>query len=383
MKRLAILGSTGSIGVNVLKVVADFRDEFEILALAAGANIQMLREQIRVIRPRLVSVLDAGDAHSLEGEGVEVVYGEEGLIRAATYPGVDLVVVAVVGSVGVRPILAAIQQGKYVALANKESLVMAGEIIVKMAQEMGVEILPVDSEHSAIYQALGGRRKGEGIRRIILTASGGPFYQRPASALKEVRPEEALVHPIWRMGEKISIDSATLMNKGLEVIEAHWLFDIPPERIDVLIHPQGVVHSMVEFVDGSIIAQMSMPDMRIPIAYALSYPKRLQLDLPKLDLTELNHLSFAPPDHERFPSLRLAYEALQAGGTMPAVLNAANEVAVQAFLQGRIGFDQIPIVVAAAMEDHHPKPLRGIEDALEADRWARGEACTFIEGVSR
>ena len=383
MKRLAILGSTGSIGGNTLEIAGRYREEFEVLALAAGTNLPLLREQIRAFKPRLVSVLDQEHAHALKGEGVEVVYGEEGLIRAATFPGVDLVVSAVVGSVGVLPLLAAIDAGKDIALANKEAMVMAGEIIMQKAQEKGAAILPIDSEHSAIFQALGSRMGGEGIKRIILTASGGPLYNRPAEAFKKVSPQEALAHPVWQMGPKVSVDSATLMNKGLEVIEAHWFFRVPPERIEVLIHPQGVVHSLVEYVDSSIIAQLSIPDMRIPIAYALSYPKRLAMELPHLNLVELNHLSFDPPDCEKFPSLKLAYEALATGGTMPAVLNAANEAAVEAFLQGRIGFDQIPHVVASTMNGHKATPLREVEAVLEADQWAKEKAQAFIQKVSR
>ncbi|OGP82447.1 MAG: 1-deoxy-D-xylulose-5-phosphate reductoisomerase [Deltaproteobacteria bacterium RBG_16_54_11] len=383
MKRLAILGSTGSVGVNTLEIAGRFREEFEVLVLAAGTNLPLLREQIRAFKPRLVSVLDQERASSLRAEGVEVVYGEEGLIQAATFPGVDLVVSAVVGSVGILPLLAAIEEGTDVALANKESMVTAGEIIVKKAQEKGVAILPIDSEHSAIFQALGSKLGGEGIKRIILTASGGPFYNMPAEAFKKVTPREALAHPIWRMGPKISVDSATLMNKGLEVIEAHWFFRVPSERIEVLIHPQGVVHSLVEYVDSSIIAQLSIPDMRIPIAYALSYPKRLFMDLPVLNLVELNHLTFDPPDVEKFPCLKLAYQALETGGTLPAVLNAANEVAVEAFLQGRISFDRIPHVVASTMDRHQATPLHDVEAALEADRWAKAKVLTFIQKVSQ
>jgi 1-deoxy-D-xylulose-5-phosphate reductoisomerase len=387
MKRLAILGSTGSIGVNTLEIVARFREEFDVLALAAGTNIPLLHEQIRAFKPCLVSVLDPERADllrkDLRGEEVEVVYGAEGLIRAATFPGVEMVVLAVVGSIGILPLLAAIEGGRDVALANKESMVTAGEIIVKKAQQKGVAILPIDSEHSAIFQALGSKMGGEGVKRIILTASGGPFYTLPVEAFKKVTPQEALNHPVWDMGPKISVDSATLMNKGLEVIEAHWFFRVPPERIEVLIHTQGVVHSLVEYVDSSIIAQLSCPDMRIPIAYALSYPKRLAADLPVLNLGELNHLTFDPPDYEKFPSLRLAYEALDGGGTLPAVLNAANEAAVEAFLQGRIGIDHIPRVVASTMEGHHTTPLHGVEDALEADRWAKAKALDFIQEVSR
>jgi len=383
MKRLAVLGSTGSIGVNALEIVGRFREEFEVLALAAGTNLPLLREQIKAFKPRLVSVLDREHARALKEKGLEVVYGEEGLIQAAAFPGVDLLVSAVVGSVGIRPLLAAIEAGSDVALANKESMVIAGEIIVKKAHEKGTAILPIDSEHSAIFQALGSKMGGEGIKRIILTASGGPFYNMPAEAFKKVTPREALAHPVWQMGPKISVDSATLMNKGLEVIEAHWFFQIPPERIEVVIHPQGVVHSLVEYVDSSIIAQLSIPDMRIPIAYALSYPQRLAMDLPVLNLRELNHLTFDPPDVEKFPSLKLAYEALETGGTMPAVLNAANEVAVGAFLQGKIGFDRIPHVVVSTMQGHKATPLREVKDALEADQWAKEKALAFIQKESR
>jgi 1-deoxy-D-xylulose-5-phosphate reductoisomerase len=383
MKRLAILGSTGSVGVNTLEIVGRFREEFEVLALAAGTNLPLLREQIKAFKPRLVSVFDREHARALKENGLEVVYGKEGLMQAAAFPGVDLVVSAVVGSIGIRPLLAAIEAGTDVALANKESMVTAGEIIVKKAREKGAVILPVDSEHSAIFQALGNKMGGEGIKRIILTASGGPFYNMTAEALKKVTPREALAHPVWRMGPKISVDSATLMNKGLEVIEAHWFFHVPPERIEVVIHPQGVVHSLVEYVDSSIIAQLSIPDMRIPIAYALSYPQRLAIDLPVLNLRELNHLTFDPPDVEKFPSLKLAYEALETGGTLPAVLNAANEVAVEAFLQGRIGFDRIPAVVASTMHGHKPTPLREVNDVLEADQWAKEKALAFIQKESR
>jgi len=387
MKRLVILGSTGSIGVNTLKIVERCNEEFEVLALAAGQNLALLRKQIKRFKPRMVSVLNQDLAHDLRKdfreEAVEIVYGAEGLICAAALPGVELVVSAVVGSIGLLPLLAAIEAGKDVALANKESMVMAGEIIVQKAKEKGVAILPIDSEHSAIFQALGGKVGGEGVKRIFLTASGGPFYTLPAEAFKKVSPQEALAHPVWEMGPKISVDSATMMNKGLEVIEAHWFFQVPPERIEILIHPQGVIHSLVEYVDGSIIAQLSVPDMRIPIAYALSYPKRLATNLPGLNLVELNHLTFDPPDFEKFPCLKLAYEALEGGGTLPAVLNAANEVAVEAFLQGKIGFDHIPRVVASTLNGHKATPLHGVEDALEADRWAKAKALNFIQEVSQ
>ena len=387
MKKLAILGSTGSIGVNTLEVVRQFRGEFEVCSLAAaGTNLALLREQIKEFSPRLVAVRDQECAQALQealaGERIEVVSGVEGLIQAATVAGVELVVLSVVGAIGIHPLLAAIEAGTNVALANKEAIVTAGEIVMKKAQDKGVAILPIDSEHSAIFQALGGKLTGEGIKRIVLTASGGPFYTVPADALIKVSPRQALAHPIWAMGPKISVDSATMMNKGLEVIEAHWLFHVPAERIEVAIHPQGVVHSLVEYIDGSLIAQLSIPDMRIPISYALAYPKRLAIELPALDLAQLNHLTFDAPDHEKFPCLRLAYQALAHGGTMPAVLNAANEAAVGAFLQGQISFNQIPQVVAATMDDHRPTPLRGIEDALAAEEWARGRALDDIREVA-
>ena len=388
MKQLAILGSTGSIGVNTLEVVKQFREEFEVCSLAAaGKNLALLREQIKEFRPRLVAVRDHERAHALRealaGERIEVVSGVEGLIQAATVAGVELVVLSVVGAIGIHPRLAAIEAGTNVALANKEAIVTAGEIVMKKAQANGVAILPIDSEHSAIFQALGGRLTGEGIKRIVLTASGGPFYTVPAEALIKVSPQQAIAHPVWAMGPKISVDSATMMNKGLEVIEAHWLFHVPSERIEVAIHPQGVVHSLVEYVDGSLIAQLSIPDMRIPISYALAYPKRLAMELPALDLAQLNHLTFDPPDEGKFPCLRLAYEALAHGGTMPAVLNAANEAAGGAFLQGQISFNQIPQVVASTMDDHRPSTLEGVEDALAAEQWAKGRALDVIREVSQ
>ncbi|MBN1255946.1 MAG: 1-deoxy-D-xylulose-5-phosphate reductoisomerase [Deltaproteobacteria bacterium] len=384
MKRLAILGSTGSIGVNTLEIVGRFREEFEILALAAGKNLSLLHEQIKAFKPRLVSVLDQECARALhkalEGIDVEVVYGEEGLTRVATFPGVDLMVSAVVGSIGILPLLAAIEAGTDVALANKESIVTAGEIIMKKAHEKGVAILPIDSEHSAIFQALGGKMRGDGVKRIILTASGGPFYTLPAEQLKQVSPQEALAHPVWDMGPKISVDSATMMNKGLEVIEAHWFFQVPSERIEVLIHPQGVVHSLVEYVDSSMIAQLGVPDMRIPISYALSYPKRLLAGIPSLNLVELNHLTFDHPDFAKFPCLKLAYQALETGGTLPAVLNAANEVAVEAFLGGSLKFTEISLLVKRVMEEHEVTSAHTIEDILMADDRAKEKAKDILEG---
>ncbi len=382
MKRLAVLGSTGSIGVNTLDIAGRFENEFKVVALSAGTNIQLLREQIERFEPKAVSVLNEALANALKRKispkKIEVLFGVEGLIQITTLPEIDLVVSALVGAAGLIPTISAIKAKKSVALANKESLVMAGKIIVEEARKNGVAILPVDSEHSAIFQTLAGRSKGE-IKRIILTASGGPFLNLPYEKMKEVTAKEALHHPTWDMGRKVSIDSASLMNKGLEVIEARWLFGVSTEQIDVQIHPQSVVHSMVEYIDGSIIAQMGITDMRIPISYALSYPKRLRLDLPSLDLFHMDGLTFLPPDMERFPCLRLAYRSMEVGETMPAVLNAANEVAVNSFLEETIKFTDIPAIVETVMEDHQIKPLTTLDDALRVDQWAREKTKKLIE----
>ncbi|MBM4350246.1 MAG: 1-deoxy-D-xylulose-5-phosphate reductoisomerase [Deltaproteobacteria bacterium] len=382
MKRLAILGSTGSIGVNTLDIVRQFPERFEVVSLSAGLNIELLKEQILRFRPRAVSVLNQEAARELQKgiarRDVEVVYGVEGLIRVATHPEVDQVVSAIVGAVGLIPTLSAIKTGKSIALANKEPLVMAGKIVMEEAKKNGVRILPVDSEHSAIFQSLLGHRK-EDIHRLILTASGGPFLNLPFSKLHEVTVRDALNHPHWDMGKKITIDSASLMNKGLEVIEARWLFDIPAEKIIVRIHPQSVVHSMVEYIDGSIIGQMGIADMRIPIAYALSFPERLSLKLDSLDLSQVGPLTFSPPDLEKFPCLRLAYQSMEIGETMPAILNAANEAAVNGFLEGSIKFTDIPLLIQRVMEEHEVKTARTIEDILRADQWAREKTKTIIE----
>jgi len=382
MKRLAVLGSTGSIGVNTLDIARRFENEFKVVALSAGTNIQLLREQIERFEPKAVSVLNEALANALKRKispkKIEVLFGVEGLIQITTLPEIDLVVSALVGAAGLIPTISAIKAKKSVALANKESLVMAGKIIVEEARKNGVAILPVDSEHSAIFQTLAGRSKGE-VKRIILTASGGPFLNLPYEKMKEVTAKEALHHPTWDMGRKVSIDSASLMNKGLEVIEARWLFGVSTEQIDVQIHPQSVVHSMVEYIDGSIIAQMGITDMRIPISYALSYPKRLRLDLPSLDLFHMDGLTFLPPDMERFPCLRLAYRSMEVGETMPAVLNAANEVAVNSFLEETIKFTDIPAIVETVMEDHQIKPLTTLDDALRVDQWAREKTKKLIE----
>jgi 1-deoxy-D-xylulose-5-phosphate reductoisomerase len=382
MKRLAVLGSTGSIGVNTLDIAGRFKNEFKVVALAAGTNIQLLREQIERFKPKVVSVLNEALAEALKKKisphETEVLHGVEGLIQISALSEVDLVVSALVGAAGLIPTISAIKARKPIALANKESLVMAGKIIVEEARRNGVTILPIDSEHSAIFQAMTGRSKDE-VKRIILTASGGPFLNLPYEKMKEVTSEQALRHPTWDMGRKVSIDSASLMNKGLEVIEARWLFSIPMEQIVVQIHPQSVVHSMVEYIDGSIVAQMGITDMRIPISYALSYPKRLRLDLPSLDLFHVDGLTFLPPDMERFPCLRLAYRSMEVGETMPAVLNAANEVAVNSFLEAAIGFTDIPEVVKTVMEAHEVKSLTTLEDALRADQWARERTKKLIE----
>ena len=382
MKRLAVLGSTGSIGVNALDIAGKFENEFKVIALSAGTNIRLLREQIERFEPKVVSVLNEALANTLQEEispkKTEVLFGVEGLIQIASLPEIDLVVSALVGAAGLIPTISAIMAKKSIALANKESLVMAGKIIIEEARKNGVTILPVDSEHSAIFQALVGHSRDE-VNRIILTASGGPFLNLSYEKMKEVTSKEALHHPTWNMGRKVSIDSASLMNKGLEVIEARWLFDISAEKITVQIHPQSVVHSMVEYIDGSIVAQMGITDMRIPISYALSYPKRLRLDLPPLDLNDMDGLTFFLPDVERFPCLRLAYRSIEMGETMPAVLNAANEVAVNSFLEETIRFTDIPEVVEKVMENHRVRPLTTLDDALRADQWAREEAKELIE----
>jgi 1-deoxy-D-xylulose-5-phosphate reductoisomerase len=382
MKKLSILGSTGSIGINVLEIVAQHPDKFRVVALAGGGNLPKMEEQILRFGPELASVMDPESARQLHEclplKSVRILSGLEGLITVASHPEVEMVVCALVGSVGLLPALAAVKAKKNLALANKESLVMAGEILVRETQDRGVRILPIDSEHSAIFQALAGHRK-EDIKRIILTASGGPFLHTPLEELAKVTPQQALNHPQWRMGKKVTIDSASLMNKGLEVIEAHWLFGIPASKIEVHIHPQSIVHSMVEYIDGSVIAQMAIPDMRGPIAYALSYPERLDLQLPSLNLFEISKLTFHPVDRERFPALSLAYQALEKGGTMPAVLNAANEVAVEAFLQGHLGFRQISRLIDKTMNLHHPTEPCSLEDILRAHSWAREEAQQMID----
>jgi 1-deoxy-D-xylulose-5-phosphate reductoisomerase len=374
MRRLAVLGSTGSIGTRTLEVVAAHPDRFQIMALAAGRNLDLLERQVRQFRPRLVSVSSEAGAREIRRRlgrtPTEVYWGTAGLRGTATDAGADLVVSAIVGGAGLVPTLAAVAAGKDVALANKETLVMAGELVTAEAHARGVRILPVDSEHSAIFQCLNGSPRTQ-VRRIVLTASGGPFRTRPGTTFATITPEEALRHPTWSMGKKITIDSATLMNKGLEVIEAHWLFGLPVAQVDVIVHPQSIIHSLVEFVDGSLLAQLGVPDMRVPIQYALTYPDRRPSAAAPLSLVELARLTFEAVDREKFPCLDLAYEAAAAGGSWPAVLNAANEVAVSRFLNRRLGFDEIPTLIRKALDAHPRRPVHTVEDVLEVDREVR------------
>ena len=383
MKYLAILGSTGSIGQSTLAVVAEHPGEFAVAGLAAGQNVKVLAEQIRQFCPARVSVQDEAVAADLRqlvppAGAPEILWGAAGAREVAVASGADLVVSAMVGAVGLEPTLAAIDAGLPVALANKETLVAAGSLVMAAARERGVSIIPVDSEHSAIFQALHGQRP-EDVRQLWLTASGGPFRTWDLERLRGATAAQALKHPNWSMGPKISIDSATMMNKALEVIEASVLFGLPVDQVGVYIHPQSIIHSLVEFVDGSVIAQLGVPDMRLPIAYALTYPRRLPLNSPRLDLCQVGRLTFETPDMTRFPGLALGYAAARAGGTMPAVLNAANEVAVAAFLNGRIGFMNIPQTVEATMEAHQPQPLESLEQVLAVNRWARDFAQGLID----
>lgn len=381
MKSIAILGSTGSIGVSTLKLVRSFPDRFRARGLVAGRNLERLAEQILEFSPEWVSIGKKEDIPRLQTllrkQKTEILWGEEGAKTIATAPEVDMVIAAIVGGAGLVPTLAAVQAGKEVGLANKEALVMAGEIFIREARQRGARLLPVDSEHSAIFQCLQGHRK-EDVDRIILTASGGPFLRTTLKTLNRVTVKQALKHPNWKMGPKITIDSATMMNKGLEVVEARWLFDTEPSRIEVVIHPESIVHSMVRYQDGTIIAQLGIPDMQIPIAYALSYPNRLKMNLPSLELTQKGKLNFLPVEKKRFPALNMAYEALAVGGSMPAVLNAANEVAVGAFLDKRIGFRDIHRLIEKTTGDHAWTRPKDLAEILEVDRWARAHATAFV-----
>jgi 1-deoxy-D-xylulose-5-phosphate reductoisomerase len=385
MKRLIILGSTGSIGTSTLDLVARYPQRFQVAGLSANQDDKKLEEQIRKYRPPVVSLVDDKAARRLRDRcrdlPVEILSGIEGQNCVATLEEADMVVSAIVGSAGLLPTMAAIRAGKPLALANKETLVMAGQIVCREARQKNVPILPVDSEHNAVFQVVEEQRL-DYVRRIILTASGGPLLDINEDQYCGIKPEQALQHPTWRMGAKISIDSATMMNKGLEVIEAHFLFNLPPEQIDVLIHRQSIVHSMVEFIDGSVIAQMGIPDMRIPLSYALNYPERLSLDLPALDLTKVGLLSFEEPDLERFPCLGFAYQALKVGETMPAVLNAANEESVTAYLKEQIGFTDIAKVIRKTMEAHQISTTPTLDDILSADRWAREHAVQQVRALA-
>ncbi len=380
MKRLAILGSTGSIGVSTLQVVAADPDRYRVSALAAGRNLDLLQEQVRKFRPELVCVADETVAKAAArrlGNGVALVHGDEGLNQAATLPNLDMVVCGLVGALGLRSAWIALDHGVDLALANKEALVVGGQAMVDAAARTGARILPVDSEHNAIHQCLRGENPEE-LRRIWLTASGGPFRETPARDLASVSPEQALRHPTWSMGDKITIDSATLMNKGLEVIEARWLFNVLPERIRVVVHPQSVVHSMIEMVDGSFKAQLGVTDMRHPIQYALAWPERTASNLPPFNPVEAGALTFEEPDMDRFPCLGLAFQALRAGSAATTVLNAANEVAVAAFLRGEAGFTSIPRIIEDTLELHGGRSADGIDACLELDRLARSSAASLI-----
>jgi len=388
-KGVSILGSTGSIGCNTLRVIESLpTHHMRVVALAAGHNIERLAEQVAAHLPEVVSVESESAAHELRAllfqrnlDLPRIVFGEVGLVEVATHPEAECVVSATVGAVGFVPTLRALEAGKRVALANKETLVIAGELMTRAAKKSGAELLPVDSEHNALHQCLRGERREE-VKRIILTASGGPFRTKNKSEMKLASVAEAMKHPTWSMGPKITIDSATLMNKGLEVIEAHWLFGFGPEEIGILVHPESVVHSMIELVDGSVIAQMGVTDMRHAIQYALTYPQRHSCTLPALDLTMVSSLHFEAPDLDRFPCVALAYRALETGGTLPAAMNAANEEAVAAFLDERICLTEIPFVIETVMNSHSSKPVDSIETVLEVDQWARMAAITEIHKLT-
>jgi 1-deoxy-D-xylulose-5-phosphate reductoisomerase len=381
--KIAILGSTGSIGTSTLEVIEKYPERYEVVGLAAGKNAALLASQIKKFKPRLVCLAEEDAAMSLRSlvagsETTEIVSGTDGMNMVATLSDADIVVAAISGSAGLLSTVSAVRAGKTVALANKEALAMAGELITEEARQKNVKIVPIDSEHSAIFQLLDGRNKSD-LRNIILTASGGPFLNYTKEELEMVTPEDALKHPRWKMGNKVTIDSATLMNKGLEIIEAHWLFGLPSENIKVVIHPQCIIHSMVEFIDGTVFAQLSQPDMKGPIAYALSCPERLNDTVEPLNFAKIGKLTFSDSDEERFPAIRLAYKALEAGGLMPSVMNAANEVAVQKFHERVIRFPSIPAVTEKVMERFQNDRSVNLENILWADRWARDESEKVIE----
>ena len=380
MKKISLLGSTGSIGANVLDVIERNPEKFQILGMSAGNNVDLFAKQIRKFKPRVVALFDTKKIPTLKERiadlDIEILSGEEGSVAVATLPEADMVVSGVMGSAGLLPAIHALKSGKNLALANKETLVIAGELVLREAQKTNSQIIPIDSEHSAIFQVLNGEKK-ERIKKIILTASGGPFRTFSFDQMETVTVKDALNHPNWDMGAKITIDSSTMMNKGLEYIEAKWLFGVSTP-VEVIVHAQSIIHSMIEFVDTSIMAQLGIPDMRVPIAYALSYPDRFECDLPSLDLATMGNLTFEPPDFERFPCLRLAIDAMEIGKTMPAVLNAANEIAVQAFLEELISYKDIAELIHMVMQNHNPSPLKELQDVLIADRWAREETTKLV-----
>ena len=380
MRKISILGSTGSIGTQTLEVVENLKD-IKVMAITGNSNIRLLEKQTRKFQPELVAVMDEKNAEILKEKlsdmHIRVISGMDGLVEAATYEGVDTVVTSVVGNVGLKPTFEAIRAGKNIALANKETLVSAGQLVMDLAKKHDIKIYPVDSEHSAIFQSLQGN-EGNKIERILLTASGGPFRGKKREELLHVTAADALKHPNWSMGNKITIDSATLMNKGLEVMEAKWLFGVDVDQIEVLVHPQSIVHSAVEYEDGAIVAQLGEPDMRVPIQYALTYPKRVKNPFPRVDFTQRSNLTFDKPDMETFKCLSLAYRALKTGGTLPAVLNGANEVAVARFLKGDIGFLDIPELIEQTMDAYTVKYEYTLEDLLEADAWAKDYAAKVV-----
>jgi len=382
MKKIAILGSTGSIGVNALRVIQANPEKYQVTALAAGKNIKLLLEQIKRFRPLAVAVMEETAANELKAQLTnsgrpEIFFGTEGFIRLATMTEVDTIISAMAGAAGLLPTYSGIKAGRNIALANKETMVMAGSLVMAEARKHGVSILPIDSEHSAILQSLQGHPR-EDLRRVILTASGGPFRDLSLEEMSKVTPAQALNHPNWNMGAKVSIDSSTMMNKGLEAIEAKWLFDLKMDQISILIHSQSIVHSMVEYKDGSIISQMGVPDMIIPISFALSFPHHLKTRVPPLELEKIGNLSFEKPDMKRFRCLDLALKAAEIGGSMPAVLNGANEIAVESFLKSNIGFLDIPDLIEKTMASHKNHPIDSIETVMEVDRWARDMARSIL-----
>jgi 1-deoxy-D-xylulose-5-phosphate reductoisomerase len=391
MKILSLLGSTGSIGTSTLKVTSSFPNEFRVAGISGGKNAPLLAKQVEEICPEIASCGDKSVSAELQSllrqrgypmARTRFVHGMEGHIEVSCHPESSVVLSAISGAAGLLPTYRALEMGKGIALANKETLVMAGELMMGKSREKQVQIIPVDSEHNAIHQCLKGGRREE-VQRLILTASGGPFRETPREELSSVTPDQALNHPTWRMGKKITIDSATLMNKGLEVIEASWLFGVTADEIDVVVHPQSIVHSMVEFIDGSILAQLGLTDMRVAIQYALTYPERWNSPLPSLDIYELPKLEFFKPDHQKFPCLELAYQALRTGGTAPAVLNAANEVAVEAFLKNGIAYHEIAQIIQSVLDSHQPQKASDLEMVLKADAWAREEARMLCQNMDQ